>query len=131
MNYESIRAGIDGQEVIRRMRDLYRIMKSAIETGLKGTRFRDRLLGAQSPGYRQNMNAGKLVGGEALHNITLYVSALMEVNSSMGTIVAAPTAGSCGTFPGAVLGVADETDLQACVSGTRGELDGAALTDHG
>ena len=31
----------------------------------------------------------------------------MEVKSSMGTIVAAPTAGSCGTFPGAVLGVAD------------------------
>ncbi len=111
VNYESIRSGMDGEEVIRMMRDLYRIMKSAIETGLKGTRFRDRLLGAQSPGYRQNMNAGKLVGGEALHNITLYVSALMEVKSSMGTIVAAPTAGSCGTFPGAVIGVADSMDL--------------------
>jgi L-serine dehydratase len=31
----------------------------------------------------------------------------MEVKSSMGVIVAAPTAGSCGTFPGAVLGLAD------------------------
>ena len=31
----------------------------------------------------------------------------MEVKSSMGVIVAAPTAGSCGAMPGAVLAVAD------------------------
>jgi L-serine dehydratase len=34
------------------------------------------------------------------------------VKSSMGVIVAAPTAGSCGTFPGAVLGMADSMGLQ-------------------
>ncbi len=31
---------------------------------------------------------------------------MMEVKSSMGVIVAAPTAGSCGALPGAVLGAA-------------------------
>jgi len=40
----------------------------------------------------------------------------MEVKSAMGVIVAAPTAGSCGALPGAVIGAADalgrsETDL--------------------
>lgn len=30
----------------------------------------------------------------------------------MGCIVAAPTAGSCGTFPGAVIGVADSLGLE-------------------
>jgi L-serine dehydratase len=38
---------------------------------------------------------------------TLYVTSLMEMKSSMGVIVAAPTAGSCGALPGAVLGAAD------------------------
>ncbi len=35
----------------------------------------------------------------------------MEVKSSMGVIVAAPTAGSCGGLPGAVLAVADALDI--------------------
>ncbi len=110
--YESLRAGISGEEVIGMMQDLYLIMRKGIEEGIKGTHYKDRILGAQSGGYLQSLNAGKLAGGEALHNITLYVSALMEVKSSMGTIVAAPTAGSCGTFPGAVIGIADSLGLK-------------------
>ncbi len=41
----------------------------------------------------------------------LYVSAIMEVKSSMGVIVAAPTAGSCGALPGALFGVAQALNL--------------------
>jgi L-serine dehydratase len=37
----------------------------------------------------------------------LYSTAMMEVKSSMGLIVAAPTAGSCGGLPGACIGAAD------------------------
>jgi L-serine dehydratase len=43
--------------------------------------------------------------------IIMYVSATMEVKSSMGVIVAAPTAGSCGALPGAVFGVAQSLNL--------------------
>ncbi|MCX6576544.1 MAG: L-serine ammonia-lyase, iron-sulfur-dependent, subunit alpha, partial [Candidatus Aminicenantes bacterium] len=39
-----------------------------------------------------------------LNRIILCVSALMEMKSSMGVIVAAPTAGACGALPGAVIG---------------------------
>jgi L-serine dehydratase len=35
----------------------------------------------------------------------------MEVKSSMGVIVAAPTAGACAALPGAVIGMADERGL--------------------
>jgi L-serine dehydratase len=41
----------------------------------------------------------------------MFVSATMEVKSSMGVIVAAPTAGSCGALPGAVFGVAQSLNL--------------------
>jgi L-serine dehydratase len=37
----------------------------------------------------------------------LYITALMEVKSAMGVIVAAPTAGACGGLPGACLATAD------------------------
>ena len=41
----------------------------------------------------------------------MYVSAMMEVKSSMGVIVAAPTAGSCGALPGALFGTAHSMKL--------------------
>jgi L-serine dehydratase len=110
-DYESMRGAVTEEEVFDKMRDLYRVMRAAIDSGLKGTHFKDRILGAQSAAYMKKLESGGLAGGEALHNITLYVSAIMEVKSSMGIIVAAPTAGSCGTFPGAVIGVADSLGL--------------------
>ena len=39
-----------------------------------------------------------------------YVTALMEAKSAMEVIVAAPTAGACATFPGALLATVDEVD---------------------
>lgn len=111
VRYESERSGMKDEQVVAVMTGLYHVMRGAVENGLNGTDYKDRLLGAQSPAYLKSRKAGLLAGGEALHNITMYVSAIMETKSSMGTIVAAPTAGSCGTFPGAVLGVADSLGL--------------------
>jgi len=110
-DYESMRGEATEEEVFNKMRELYRVMRRAIDTGLRGTEFKDRILGAQSAAYLKKQEEGGLAGGEMLHNITLYVSALMEAKSSMAAIVAAPTAGSCGTFPGAVIGVADSLGL--------------------
>ena len=110
-DYESMRGRITDEAVFQKMRDLYRVMRGSINAGLRGTQYGDRILGAQSAAYQKSLESGALAGGEAVHNITLYCSAIMEVKSSMGTIVAAPTAGSCGTFPGAVIGVADSLGL--------------------
>jgi L-serine dehydratase len=111
LDYESARGGISREEVRTLMDHSYEVMRKAVETGLKGTEYQDRIFGSQSPAYKAEMEKGKLSKDDALHRITLYVSALMEVKSSMGVIVAAPTAGSCGTFPGAVLGMADSLNL--------------------
>jgi L-serine dehydratase len=51
------------------------------------------------------------MGGDVNNTIIMYVSAIMEVKSSMGVIVAAPTAGSCGALPGAIIGMATSLDL--------------------
>ena len=111
--YEAARGGISEAEVDRRMRDLLEVFETAIRTGRAGTEFDDRLLPAQSPGFADKLDAGSLVPAGAMNQVILYVTAIMEVKSSMGVIVAAPTAGSCGAMPGAVIGVADSLGLDA------------------
>lgn len=105
--YEAARGGITPDEVLDRMKDLARIMKGAVTNGLAGTKYADRILPSQSPGFTKAEQEGRLIPADINNRIVRYVSAIMEVKSSMGVIVAAPTAGSCGAMPGAVLAVAD------------------------
>jgi L-serine dehydratase len=105
--YEAERGGISEGEVRVRMSELIEIMERSIRIGLGGTEYEDRILPSQSPKFEKMMAAGALVPGDVLNRVILYVSAMMEMKSSMGVIVAAPTAGSCGALPGAVLGAAD------------------------
>lgn len=105
--YESERGKISEEEVLEQMRKIVRILKDSIKSGLQGTQYADRLLGSQSVNFKKQLQNKRLIETGALNNVVMYVSALMEVKSSMGVIVAAPTAGSCGTLPGAVIGTAD------------------------
>ena len=111
VDYEMARGNISAAEVYEKMRGIIHIMGNAIELGLKGTKYHDRILGSQSPQFKEKMDAGKLIGGDTNNRIIMYVSAMMEVKSSMGVIVAAPTAGSCGALPGALFGTAHSMQL--------------------
>jgi L-serine dehydratase len=102
--YESMRGGLAPDEVVERMRAIVRIMARAIAQGMEGTAYADRILGAQSLGYQRQLRQGTLLADDLLNQVVLRTSAMMEVKSAMGVIVAAPTAGSCGALPGAVLG---------------------------
>jgi L-serine dehydratase len=109
--YESVRGGISPREVMERMEAMVGIMEDAIREGLQGTDFADRILGVQSASFREHMEGGRLLDGGILNRIILYVTATMEVKSSFGVIVAAPTAGACGTLPGACVGAAHALGL--------------------
>lgn len=52
-------------------------------------------------------SAPDTLGSPLLKRVQAYAMAVNEENARMGRIVAAPTAGSAGTVPGALLGVAD------------------------
>jgi L-serine dehydratase len=106
VDYESMRGNISPEQVMEKMKSIIHIMGNAIETGLKGTEYKDRILGSQSPQFKKTYDANELIGGDVLNTTIMYVSAIMEVKSSMGVIVAAPTAGSCGGLPGVVFGTA-------------------------
>lgn len=111
VDYECARGNLSRDEVFDKMRAIVRIMRNAIELGLKGTTYADRILGPQSVTFNERMKKKALVEGGALNTVIMYTSAMMEVKSSMGVIVAAPTAGSCGALPGAIFGTADTLKL--------------------
>lgn len=107
VEYEMARGRFTEREVIEKMVAIVRILRRSIASGIAGTSYEDRMLGHQSGRFQEMMQAGRLLDGGALNRIVLYVTALMEVKSSMGVIVAAPTAGACAALPGAVIGMAE------------------------
>ena len=109
--YEGARGDLSEQAVLERMTDIVRIVRRCVDQGLQGTSYEDRILGYQCGRFSQRMRAGGLLDTGVLNRIILYITALMEVKSSMGVIVAAPTAGACAALPGASLAVGDELGL--------------------
>jgi L-serine dehydratase len=106
VHYEAQRGNISHEEVYDKMQAIVGIMKNSIESGLQGTSYEDRILGPQSVNFKKRFEQGALVEGDVLNHVVMFTSAMMEVKSSMGVIVAAPTAGSCGALPGALIGTA-------------------------
>ena len=109
--YESSWGKLSKVEVFSKMRRIVNILKSSIETGLKGTSYQDRILGPQAWLVEKANRENKLIPGGVLNKIIAFTMAMMEVKSSMGLIVAAPTAGSCGAVPGAIFGTAQYMNL--------------------
>jgi L-serine dehydratase len=109
--YESARGGIPPAEVAGRMAAIVRILRRSVAQGLAGTRFDDRILGHQSGAFQAAAERRALLDAGLLNRMIACVTALMEVKSSMGVIVAAPTAGSCGALPGAVIGASEGLGL--------------------
>ncbi|MCB9877847.1 MAG: L-serine ammonia-lyase, iron-sulfur-dependent, subunit alpha [Planctomycetes bacterium] len=98
--YETARGGIDEAAVLQRMRHVRKIGREGVAAGLAGTDYPGRVLPRQSHLFAARMAAGTLLESGLLNKAILAVTALMEVKSSMGVFVAAPTAGSCGTWAG-------------------------------
>jgi L-serine dehydratase len=105
--YETTRGGISEVEVLGKMRRILGIMRGGVDGGLQGTEYPGRVLPQQSHLFSAALADGRLFEAGLLNRAILYVTALMETKSSMGVIVAAPTAGSCATFPGTCLAAVD------------------------
>jgi len=124
--YESSRGGISREDVFAMMARIVEILEASVAEGLAGTEFEDRILGPQAGVFQERLARGQLLDGGILNPIILRVTALMEVKSSMGVIVAAPTAGACGALPGACLGAGAAMGLDRNAM-TRGMLAAAMV----
>ena len=123
LSFECSRGGIGEQDVFDQARRIHRIAEAGVAQGLAGTEYGDRILPRQSHRFAALLESGGLHEAGILNQAILKVSALMEVKSSMGVFVAAPTAGSCGTFLGTLLAAAEacraseERTLRAILTG--------------
>ncbi len=102
--YESRRGGASDEHVFTQMGELFAIMENSLAEGLAGTDYPDRILGPQAYKIAEGRKNGALVRSAWLNSVIECVTAIMEAKSAMRVIVAAPTAGSCGCLPGALLG---------------------------
>ncbi len=110
LEYESARAGISKKEVFDKMSELVRITQNGIKQGLKGTKYDDRILGQQSHLIKL-AEKDKVITPSVMNNIIAFTTALMEIKSAMGVIIAAPTAGACGVLGGALFGYTGLMDV--------------------
>jgi len=110
VQYEMMRGGFSEQEVIDLMKSIVDILVKSIHAGLNGTEYSDRILGPQA--QRVMVNKDNLIPFGVGNRVTSFIMALMEQKSAMGIIVAAPTAGSCGTLPGTLIGTASDVNKQ-------------------
>jgi L-serine dehydratase len=103
IQYETAIGDMSAEDIIILSRSHMEIMRESIEDGLAGTKYEDRLLHRQSHLFSKMPDKGELIPADLVNTIIKSVTAIMEIKSSMGLIVAAPTAGSCGTLPGVLL----------------------------
>ena len=109
--YESIRGNMSSAEVLEKMDAIYTVMEQAVDQGLAGTSYKDRILGPQAHKVEEQERQGKLIPCNLMSAVIRNITAVMEVKSSMGLIVAAPIVGSCGCLPGTVIGLGRELGL--------------------
>ena len=105
--YESCRSGLTETEISDKMNHLIGLIEASIATGLTGTHYDDRILHQQSHLIAKAESRTKLPSDHLTNRIIEQITAIMEAKSGMEVIVAAPTAGGCGTLGGTIKAVAD------------------------
>jgi L-serine dehydratase len=111
VHYESARGRIPPETVVEEMGRIVDVLEASVRQGIAGTKYSPRILGPQAGAFQAHLRSGRLLDAGVLNTVVSYVTALMEVKSSMGVIVAAPTAGACGALPGACIGVGHFMEL--------------------
>lgn len=99
-------------DLYRNMLKSFKIMQMSVEKGVeKDTRSVSGLTGGSSWKMKHQVDAGKNICGRVFGNAMVMALAVSETNACMGKIVAAPTAGSCGILPAALISVMDERKI--------------------
>ncbi|MDO4276418.1 MAG: L-serine ammonia-lyase, iron-sulfur-dependent, subunit alpha [Eubacteriales bacterium] len=99
-------------DIYTKMKENYLVMASCIEPGCSpDLRSTSGLTGGDAYKMRKAVLDNKNLTGSFLGGALYRALAVSELNASMGRIVAAPTAGSCGIVPAAVLTMQEERGI--------------------
>lgn len=100
------------EQICDRMKKVMDVMRRSAMTPLKTpVKSMGGLIGGEAKKLDTYQSMGKSICGNVLGRGITYAMAVLEVNASMGVIVAAPTAGSAGVVPGVLLALVQEYDI--------------------
>ena len=100
-------------KIREKMTSSLQIMRNAIEDSItKDIKSISGLIGGDAKKIFENKSIkGGSICGSMMKKAIAYSMGVLEVNASMGKIVAAPTAGSSGIIPGTFIALQEEFDL--------------------
>ncbi|MBI4044567.1 MAG: L-serine ammonia-lyase, iron-sulfur-dependent, subunit alpha [Candidatus Diapherotrites archaeon] len=99
------------QEIFGEMLKRIRVMRQAARRGIsEEITTKSGLVQGNAKKFFSSTQGKTTLLGPVLGKAVAYSLAIAEVNSAMGVVVAAPTAGSCGILPGAMLALNEEVD---------------------
>jgi L-serine dehydratase len=112
IEYESHLFKRSKDALIEDMKQVFKVMEESIE---KGGRREGKTLGGmftdEIKSLKKSLDNGDTLCGGLLTKVMVDALSIASYNACMGRIVAAPTAGSCGILPAAVINVREELQL--------------------
>ena len=119
-------SGFSRSQIVEKMRNNLNTMRKAAEYGLTNeTRSLSGLIGGDAIKLNNYAQAKNTLTGEFMIKAMARAVSCSEVNATMGKIVAAPTAGSCGIIPAVVITAGEKLDK------TEDDLINALFTSAG
>lgn len=109
LDYEIKEKGRSEKEIWARIGTAFAVMKDAVHTGLNNDM--RSLSGMIDNGASKIMDCKVSVLGDDFKRMLAYTIAAKEVNSCMGRVVAAPTAGASGIMPGILTTIQELHDI--------------------
>lgn len=107
--YESARGGISADRVLQLADEIFQVMENACAAGQEIVPYENRVLGSQA--HRLNRRP-PMTHMELITDVVRCITAVMESKSSMKPIVAAPTAGACGTVAGTLCALSERLQFE-------------------
>jgi L-serine dehydratase len=113
MDYEIQKTGRSYGYIRDYLRSVLGVMSNAVHLGITDidNHIKGKIIGNDSVLLKKRYESEKTVCGKTIAIAVSYALSTMEVNASMGKVVASPTAGSCGVLPAVLITTKERFDL--------------------
>ena len=113
MDYEIQKTGRSYGYIKDYLRNVLGVMSNAVHLGItdEDNEIKGKIIGNDSVLLKKRYESEKTVCGKTIAIAVSYALSTMEVNASMGKVVASPTAGSCGVLPAVLITMKERFDL--------------------
>lgn len=113
LEHEVLKSGQSAQEIRSYLARVLQVMSNAVSDAIhdEDNRILGKIIGHDSVRIRRRIETHRTVCGSTIATAAAYAIGTMEVNASMGKVVASPTAGSCGVLPAVLMTTRDRFQL--------------------